>query len=38
MDAEIYISPELTVVETETQEVVCTSTANELLFENNGLW
>jgi len=38
MQAEIYMAPELTVVETETLDVICTSGGNEGIFEENGDW
>lgn len=38
MDMELYVCPELTVAEADAQDVVCTSSGNENLFENTELW
>lgn len=38
MQTEIYNAPELTVVETDAQDMICTSSENENLFLENGTW
>ena len=38
VDMEFYIKPEIMVANTEAQDVVCTSSGNENLFENTELW